>query len=293
MFKLIAEAESKIHGINLEDVHFHEVGAADSIVDIVGVCTCFKMLSPCKVYFSELPVGAGTINSGHGPLPLPAPAAIDILRGSPVYGINEKKELITPTGAAIVKTFAEGFGEFPSIDLEKTGTGLSKNNFDSLPGLLRIFKGKLKESKDYDSVTVIETNIDDFDSEFYGHVQELLFSKGALDVTLAPIIMKKGRPGHTLSVICEIKDRESLTDSILAETSTTGLRYYEASRRKLKREIINAQTVHGLVKVKKIETANGPRFHPEYEDIRKIALEKSLPLQTIYNDVIASLKHRS
>jgi len=292
IFKLIGQVESGIHGIPLEKIHFHEIGAVDSITDIITVCACFDMLKPAKVFFSKLPMGGGTIKSAHGPLPLPAPASSHMLKGIPVYGIDVSEELVTPTGAAIVKTFADGFIDFPSMTLEKVGTGLGKRKFGGLPGILRIFQGKT-DKKEQDNVYIIEANIDDYMPEFFGHIFDVLLENGALDVTLTPVIMKKGRPGQTLSIICNAKDLSKLNDIVLCETSTIGIRYYPAQRKKLAREIISVKTPLGRINVKKSFTREGARLHPEYEDLKKIAKKRAISIGKAYTDIIAFLNKQS
>ena len=293
MFTLIGKAESKIHNLPLEKVHFHEIGAVDSIADIVGAAYCFSLFDPCGIYFSKIPLGGGVIKSGHGMLPLPAPAASLILKDTPVYGVDVDEELVTPTGAAIIKAFAGGFQEFPSMKLEKVGTGIGKRRFEKLPGILRIFLGKSDEVFEEDRVIVIEANIDNFNPEFYGYVSKLLFEKGAIDVTITPTIMKKGRPGNILSVLSEPKNFNCISNVILAETSTIGLRYCEARRKKLKREELKVKTPFGTIRCKKIFYGEETSLYPEYEDLKRIAQNKKISLNKLNRDVISFLNSNS
>ncbi len=292
IFEVIAKAESRVHDVPLEKVHFHEIGAVDSIADIVGVASCFNQFEPFKAFFSELPVSSGTIKTQHGILPLPAPATALILEGIPVYGTDTDKELITPTGAGIAKIFANSFGNFPHMTITRSGTGHAKNSFENLPGLLRIFEGEPSDLSDSDSVFVLETNIDNFNPEFYEHIQSLLFGKGALDVCLINVAMKKGRPGTILNVICKTDDLQKMSDIILAQTSSIGLRYYEAKRKKLKRELARIETPWGNINVKKILSVNGTGIYPEYEDLRKISKDKNIPIHELHIEVSAFLNQQ-
>lgn len=284
MFKLIGSAESKIHGIPLHKVHFHEIGAVDSICDIVAIAECFRNFRGSRVYFSKIPLGSGTVKTAHGRLPLPAPAALEILKGIPAFGVEVNLEMVTPTGAAVVKTFADGFVEFPPMKLEKIGLGFSKNT-RGLP--LRISLGTpLKRSE---SVCVIETNIDNMTGEQFGYIQDLLFERGALDAVITPILMKKKRPAHTLSVICNPSKLNTLAKTILKETTSIGLRYYTAERKVLKRESIIMKTPYGIIRAKKIYGKN-IRIEPEYEDISKIAKKTRTPFHIMRMRIEATMK---
>lgn len=290
MFKAIGQAEAEVHGVPLEKIHFHEIGAVDSIADIVGSAFCFSVYRDHDIYFSKLPVGNGTVETQHGPLPLPAPAAAILLEGVPVYGIDCSEELITPTGAAIVKEFAGGYTSFPPLTLNRSGTGFAKNALANLPGVLRIFEGSNEDDFDNDTVLLIEANIDDFNPEFYGFVQSRLLDAGALDVTITPVIMKKGRPGNTLSVLCKREDFEKISGLVLSQTSTIGIRYNECGRKKLKREDIRIDTPFGAIRAKKVFLGRSYRIHPEFEELKRISLEKGLPILEVHNKIMKALK---
>jgi hypothetical protein len=291
VFDVIAKAEAKIHSTEPDNVHFHEVGAVDSICDIVSICNCFEILGPSNNIFSKLPISTGIIGSAHGPLPLPAPAAALILEGIPVYGADTQKELVTPTGAAVAKVFASSFGTFPAMTIESSGTGHAKNRFESLPGILRIFKRNQDRTYEQARVISIETNIDDYNTEMLSYVQERLFHLGALDVTLTPVIMKKGRPGHILSVLCSRESFEKLSFCIFEETSTIGFRYTESARKKLPREEISVDTPFGMVKAKRTVHADKISVTPEYEELKRIALERNVPIIDVYRRILSALNN--
>jgi pyridinium-3,5-bisthiocarboxylic acid mononucleotide nickel chelatase len=289
VFTLIGKIEARIHGVPLEKIHFHEIGAVDSIVDIVGISVCFEMIGPVKTYFSKIPMGSGTVRASHGVLPLPAPATALILKGMPVYGIDSLQELVTPTGAAIAKVFADGFVDLPPMTLQDVGTGLSKTGFKNIPGILRIFLGDQLEAHEHDRVGVVEANIDNMNPEFYGHIQEILFVNGALDVTLTPVIMKKGRPGQIISVICDPAKLKRIESLLLTHTTTIGSRHWFAYRRKLKRDSVKAKTPYGPVMAKRIGYEDGEWLTPEYEDLKKISQKSGIPIQKLYISLTAYL----
>ncbi len=285
IFQRLAEAEAKIHNQRIEEVHFHEVGAIDSIIDIVGVAIGIDFFRPDKIWSSELPIGRGFVNCQHGRLPLPAPATVEILKGYPLRGIPLEEELVTPTGAAIVATLSERVDVLPRMKIEKIGYGLGKKNFADRPNLLRLFWGEAMAFYLADQVFILEANIDDMNPEFYGYLMEILFAAGALDVSLSHLIMKKNRPGTLLRIITEEQDLNKLIEIILRESTTLGVRFYEAQRQKLPREIKEVETKYGKVRVK---VAGDVHYQPEYEDCRRIALEKGIPIQEVYKEVLKS-----
>jgi uncharacterized protein (TIGR00299 family) protein len=291
IFFKLAEAESKVHNIDIEKVHFHEVGAIDSIVDIVGAAICIKKINLSNIYCSPLPLGKGFTKCSHGKIPIPAPATVEILKNIPVYFTDIPHELVTPTGAAIITSIAKKFGSMPMIKIEKIGYGAGKKEMDH-PNFLRVFSGNSKDKYDSDSTTIIETNIDDMNPEIFGYLVEKLYKKGALDVFVTHIQMKKNRPGVKLSVISSHEKINELADIIFKETSTLGIRFYETKRLKLKIEKNIVQTKYGSVSVKiglkegKILTVS-----PEYEDCRKIADEHNLTLKSIYDLVKRKIKN--
>lgn len=283
IFQRVAEAEAKIHNQKIEEVHFHEVGAIDSIVDIVGVAIGIDFFRPDKIFSSDLPMGRGFVNCQHGRLPLPAPATVEILKGYPVKGISLEEELVTPTGAAIIATLSEKVGGLPHMKIEKIGYGMGKKDFPDRPNLLRLIWGEAVNIYLKDRVFILEANIDDMNPEFYGYLMEILFAAGALDVSLSHLIMKKNRPGTLLRVIAQEHDLDKLIEIILRESTTLGVRFYEAQRQKLPREVKEVETKYGKVRVK---VAGALHFQPEYEDCKRIALEKGIPIQEVYKEVL-------
>ncbi|MBC2714498.1 MAG: nickel pincer cofactor biosynthesis protein LarC [Desulfobacteraceae bacterium] len=284
MFEKLALAESKIHGCRKEHVHFHEVGGVDAIIDVVGTALCVDYLGLKKIFASKIPLGNGFVNCSHGKLPVPAPATIEILINIPVYGTDVPFELVTPTGAAIVSTLAESFGKMPDMLVSKIGYGSGTRDLETIPNLLRIFLGKsLSQS---DTVTMIETSIDDMNPEVYGFLMERLFGDGALDVYLVPVFMKKNRPGTLLQVLCHHSKKETLIRRILTETTTLGVRYFDVERRLLEREAVTIETGYGPVSAKKVITPDGRfRIVPEYEVCRAIARKKNIPIRTVYEKI--------
>jgi uncharacterized protein (TIGR00299 family) protein len=297
IFEKIAEAEAKIHGCPKEKVHFHEVGGIDALIDIVGTALCVDYLGIEKVMASPIPLGRGFVACAHGTLPVPAPATLDILKGVPVYGTNIHHELVTPTGAAIIVTLSDSFEEMPDMIVEKTGYGAGKRDLETIPNLLRIVMGTgsvigEKTGKRYqeDRIMMVETCIDDMNPEVFGFLMERLFEKGALDVYWIPIFMKKNRPATMVKVLCPEDLRERIMACILSETTSTGVRYYSANRRMLRREQIFVKTAFGDIAAKRmIELDGGERIVPEYEICKKIALEKNLPLRVVYDTILKSL----
>jgi len=278
VFQKLGEAEAKVHAMPIEKVHFHEVGAVDSICDIVGACYCFDALGVDSIWSGPLNLGSGTVNTDHGVLPVPAPATAELVFGKPVYSRGPQMELTTPTGAALVSTLAERFDVMPAMAITASGYGAGTRDFPGQANVLRALIGDLQHTPESTTVSVIETNIDDANPQILGYTMERLLENGALDVTLTPIFMKKNRPGTMLTVIAAPGDQEALAQLILSETSTLGLRIYSAQRRVLAREITEIETQHGKVRIK--HTATGA-FTPEYDDCRRIARETGLPLKEV------------
>lgn len=283
IFEKIADAESMIHGCPKEKVHFHEVGGIDAMVDIVGTALCLEYLDVTNVWASPLPMGSGFVQCAHGALPLPAPATAKILAGIPVYGIPIKKELVTPTGAAIIATLAGGFGDMPPMTFTQTGYGAGKRDLEDRPNLLRVFAGSfLNEKSSGDVVTIIETTIDDMNPEYYGYLMERLFDEGALDVYFHPVFMKKNRPGIVVTVLCKDIDRGKLTRRILNETSSTGVRYRQSSRTVLPRKAVTLDSPYGKIAAKQIERPDGSiHITPEYDALRAVAKDKDIPIRHV------------
>ena len=281
VFNRLGEAEAKVHGMPLEKVHFHEVGAADSICDIVGACVAFDLLGVTEFFSGPVNVGSGTVVTEHGVLPVPAPATAELLTGVPVYARGPSMELTTPTGAAIASTLVSHFGPMPAMTISATGHGAGARDFPEHANVLRIILGERSGVPEATSVSVLEANIDDTSPQILGYAMERLLAAGALDVTLEPVYMKKNRPGTLLRVIAKPEHRESLAALIFAETTTLGLRIYEAERRVKARTIHEIETSYGKVRIK---TSDDGWFAPEYEDCRKLAIERNVPLRQVLAD---------
>ncbi len=279
IFRRLAEAEARVHRRNIEDVHFHEVGAVDSIVDIVGTAVGLDFFRPGRIVSSELPMGRGFVECAHGRLPLPAPATLEVLKEYPVYSVPVEGELVTPTGAAIIAALSDSAGPLPPLRIEGIGYGMGRKDFPDRPNLLRLVLGEAAGEYEADRVSILETNIDDMNPEFYDFLMDRLFEGGALDVSLSPLQMKKNRPGTLLRVVAPEHLADALTDIILRESTTLGVRRFPASRKKLVREIREVETPFGRVRVK---VSGETRFQPEYDDCKRIALEKGIPIQEVY-----------
>jgi uncharacterized protein (TIGR00299 family) protein len=290
IFQRLAEAEARVHRKKVEEVHFHEVGAVDSIVDIVGTAIGISFFRPDRIYASELPMGWGFVHCQHGRLPLPAPATVEVLKGYPVKNVDVEGELVTPTGAAIVATLSSKASAFPPMKVEKIGYGMGKKEFPDRPNLLRLILGEATEAYQTDRAVVLESNIDDMNPEFYDYLMERLFQGGALDVSLSPLQMKKNRPGTLLRVIAEEKDTDALSELILRESTTLGVRSFPVSRKKLPREVREVETRYGKIRVK---ISGEVRFQPEYDDCRRIAREKGVPIQEVYWETMKKKDHKN
>lgn len=278
VFRALAEAEAQVHGSAVEKVHFHEVGAVDSIADICGAAIALDLLGVGQIACSSVNTGSGTATTEHGVLPVPTPATALLLRNRPVYARGPELELTTPTGAAIVAALASHFGPPPPMCIEAIGYGAGDHDFKEQANVLRVLLGEVRSVPEATAVAVLEANIDDSTPEVLGYAMERLLEAGALDVTLSPIIMKKNRPGTLLRVVAQPGDREPLADLVLRETSTLGLRVYEAERRVEPRDFTTVTTRHGTVRMK--IAANG-NFAPEFEDCRQLARESGIPLKQI------------
>lgn len=286
IFKRIAKAEAKVHNTSMDKVHFHEVGAVDSIVDIVGGVLGMELLNVQRVISSPLNVGEGFVECAHGTLPVPAPATLRLLEGIPCFSTGIKKELVTPTGAGMIGFFAEKFQSLPRMKILNTGYGAGDHVVEKSPNMLRVILGEMEGEGEAQSLTMVETNIDDMNPEFYEHVMESLFKAGAVDVVFTPVIMKKSRPAVQVSVMTPTEKKEKIAEVLLTETSTFGVRYYEVNRITLDRELQSIKTPYGLVKVK-VGSLDGDilKISPEYEDCKKIARREKLPIKKVYEDV--------
>jgi pyridinium-3,5-bisthiocarboxylic acid mononucleotide nickel chelatase len=287
IFEALGAAEAKIHNIPLEKVHFHEVGAVDALVDIVCAAVGAQALGVDEIVCSRLNVGGGTVQCAHGTFPVPAPATVELLKGVPVYSSGLDAELVTPTGAAIVKTLAARFASFPEMTIEKTGYGAGSREFAGCPNVLRLTLGEAAPAAKpvCETVTVLEANLDDLNPQVFGYVLDRLFEEGALDAFAVPIQMKKNRPGTLLTVLCGAQRAAKLTEIIFQETTTLGVRRREEARQCLARRWENVRTQWGEVRIK-IASMNGSvtNFSPEYEDCRKIATEQHVPLKWVMQE---------
>ena len=294
IFDRLATAEAGIHNCPKDRVHFHEVGGIDAIVDIVGTALCLEFLNIETIAASKIPLGSGFVKCRHGTLPVPAPATLAILKDVPVYGTEIPFELVTPTGAAIVAALSRSFGKMRDMLVQKVGYGAGTYQLEATPNLLRIILGRepigleaLNDKVETDTIWVIETSIDDMNPEVLGYTMERLFAKGALDVCLFPVYMKKNRPGTMLQVLCHEDRKDEIVGCILTETTSLGVRYHESRRQKLKREKVLVETSFGPVQVKKIrDLSGGARIVPEYEVCKKIALARQIPVQRVYETII-------
>jgi len=311
IFRKLGEAEARVHDVALEKIHFHEVGAVDAIVDIVGACIGFESLGVEKFACSALNVGGGTAKMAHGVLPVPAPATANLLQGRPTYSNGIQKELVTPTGAAIVATLCEVFGPQPGMTVSAIGYGAGTADLEGQPNVLRIMVGeevgvgKGEERGDGvgkgeekgaqagvpvlldEEIAVVEANLDDMNPQIYGYFLEKALGAGALDVYTTPVQMKKNRPGTLLTVLCKPGDVNGLMSLIFAETTTFGVRTYRAQRRVLPREWVSVATDNGDVRIK-VSRVNGRILHvaPEFEDCKRVAEEKGVPLQRVIAEAI-------
>lgn len=296
IFQRIGEAESKIHGIPIETVHFHEVGAVDSIVDIVGACIGLEALKIEQILSAPLHVGSGTFKCAHGIYPVPGPATTELLKGVPMYSKDIQGELVTPTGAAIVATLAAGYGNLPAMKVERIGYGAGTRSYENFPNTLRVMIGELTGnvlsgntdgSPATDStpttVTVIEANIDDLSPQVFGHLMDKVLAAGALDVFYTPVQMKKNRPGVLVTLLCRPEDRQQMTELIFSETTTLGVRYRDEQREILQREFVKVETEFGAIKIK-IARAGGGRlvnYSAEFDDCRLAAELHQVPIREV------------
>ncbi|MRR35067.1 nickel pincer cofactor biosynthesis protein LarC, partial [bacterium] len=282
IFFRLAEAEAKVHGVEIGQVHFHEVGGLDSIIDIVGTAICLHHLGIGEISVAPLPLGGGFVETAHGRLPVPAPATAELLRGLRVHGGLGEGERVTPTGAAIVAALASGSGP-PAFTIEKTGCGAGDRDFQDAPNILRLFMGEAETPLAGDEIEVMETHIDDMNPELFGFLMERLLAAGALDAAFSPLQMKKNRPGVRLTVLSPPELLQALARLVLEETTAIGIRHYPAKRLKLKRSLEERDTSLGMVRVKVIRDGGALlRIVPEFEECRRIALERGMPLLEVY-----------
>jgi uncharacterized protein (TIGR00299 family) protein len=296
IFRRLAEAEATAHGMPLEKVHFHEVGALDSIADIAGAAVGLDMLGAVRVTSRSVPPGSGTVKCAHGLMPVPAPGTAALLKGVPLATSTIKAELTTPTGAAILTTVVQEWVDSPAMTIERIGHGAGRREFVEQPNLLRVFVGESADTpnpEEHDTVWVLETNLDDVPAEFVGYCTEALFAAGALDVFTTPIQMKKSRPGVLLSVLAPEATVPALETILFRETATLGIRRALWRRNKMRREAVTVETRWGPVKGKRGWREGGPDvFSPEYEDCARVAREHSVPLREVYKAVEEAFKRQ-
>jgi pyridinium-3,5-bisthiocarboxylic acid mononucleotide nickel chelatase len=283
IFTRLAEAEARVHNEPVEKVHFHEVGALDAIVDVVGAAICFDLMKVERFVSSPLHVGSGMIEMAHGRFPVPPPAVTELLRGVPFYSGEIKGELLTPTGAAIITTVCQEYGPIPPIKTDATGYGAGTREYENFPNVLRVLVGET-ETGDAASerLWMIETNLDDASPQILGHVMGRVFELGALDCYFTPVQMKKNRPGVLLSVLCSPSEKEAVMKLLFTETTTLGIRSYEVERRALRRSVVQVETPYGLISIK-VAHLNGRVVNemPEFEQCREAAIRANVPLKVV------------
>jgi uncharacterized protein (TIGR00299 family) protein len=289
VFNRLAEVEGKLHNLPPGEVHFHEVGAVDAIVDIVGTCVGLELLAVSELVCSPLNVGGGRVEAAHGSLPVPAPATAELLKGIPIYSSGVEGELVTPTGAALVATLASSFGPLPAMKVETIGCGAGDKDYPGHPNLVRLLLGQSLEAvkpqpgaAGDELVSIVEANVDDMSPQLYGYLMEQALAAGALDITCGPVQMKKNRPGLLLSILCPPERSDALAQLLFEQTTTIGVRIYEARRKVLERELVTVETPYGAVKVK-VARREGKVLNvaPEYDDCQRIASERSVPLKEV------------
>ncbi len=283
MFSRLAEAEAAIHGMSVEKVHLHEVGAIDSIIDIVGAVFAFEWLGADRIVVSPMNVGGGMVRSAHGVFPVPAPATLEILGDAPVYSSGIQAELLTPTGALVLTEYASSFGPLPAMRIDSIGYGAGDRDLPETPNVLRVLVGVASDDAPVMRVTVIECEIDDMNPQIFGAVMDQLYAAGALEVFYAAVQMKKNRPGTLVTAVCRPDDRRRLADLLFRETTTIGVRYHEMARECLERETVAVQTPWGEVRVKVARRgANVLNAQPEFDDVARLAAEHGVPIKDVH-----------
>jgi uncharacterized protein (TIGR00299 family) protein len=296
VFRRLGESEAKIHNVPVESIHFHEVGAVDAIIDIVGACAGFDLLGIEEFYASPLNVGAGRVEAAHGVMPVPAPATAELLRGVPAYSTGIERELLTPTGAAIVTTLVRQFGPLPAMKVDRIAYGAGTADLPGQANVLRMFIGESAPSAmaHDETIAIIEASVDDMNPQVYAYFAERALELGALDVTSAPLQMKKGRPGQLITALAPPERADALVELFFRETTTIGVRTWEARRRVLAREMVRVETPYGPVQVK-VARMNGRVLNaaPEFEECRRIALERGAPLKLVLAAAAAAFEKLS
>jgi len=284
IFRRIASAEGEIHQRPMEEIHFHEIGGLDSVVDIVGAVWGIRHMGIERMYVSRVNVGTGFVRCEHGTLPVPSPAALSLMKGKPIYSSGIEKELLTPTGAVLLSTLGSEFGNLPPMKVDRIGYGAGRSDLPH-PNLLRVMIGTLEATSGMERVMVVETNIDDMNPQFYDYVMERLLTLEVMDVFLTPILMKKNRPATLLTVICSVEKLPSVIHFLLRETTTLGMRWHEEERARAEREIITLQTKHGAIHFKRARWEGRLiSLSPEYEDCKRLALQKGIPLKDVFEE---------
>lgn len=284
VFSLLAEAESEVHNVPVERIHFHEVGALDAIIDIVGACIGFELLGVERFVCSPLHVGSGTVEIAHGRFPVPPPAVVSLLRGAPIYSTEVKGELVTPTGAAIIKTVTHEFGPLPPMLVSSIGYGAGAREYKDFPNALRVVIGETADRamEDIERLVMLETNIDDMSPQVFGYVMDKAFELGALDCYFTPVQMKKNRPGTLVSILCKPGQQTILCEMLMVETTTLGVRYFEVDRVALQRAIVTVETPYGAIDIKEARMDGRLlRAMPEYEQCRRAAQDAGVSLREV------------
>jgi len=287
VFETLGAAEAAVHGTTMERVHFHEVGAIDSICDIVGACLALHLLGVEAVYASPINTGSGTIEADHGIMPVPTPATARLLEGKPVYARGPETELTTPTGAALLAALGQGFGPMPPMVIAASGFGAGTKDFSMMANVVRVVLGEATNAPESTRIAVLEANVDDSTPEILGYALDRLLAAGALDVTLQPIFMKKNRPATLVQVLARLEDKERLAGLLLEETSSFGLRLYEAERRVTARQHVEVETAYGRVRVK---VGGCGTAAPEFDDCSRVAQAAGVPLKEIYAAALAAYR---
>lgn len=295
VFTRLAEAEARVHNEPVDHVHFHEVGALDAIVDIVGAAICFDLLKIDRFLCSPLHVGSGMIQMAHGRFPVPPPAVAELLKGVPFYSTDIPGELLTPTGAAIITTVCREFGPIPQMKMDVAGYGAGTRQYQDFPNVLRVLLGQTEADATTDErLWMLETNIDDMSPQLLGHVMDRAFAHGALDCYFTPVQMKKNRPGVLLSVLCDVEQKTALMNLLFTETTTLGVRSYEVARRALGRSLVRVETQYGPIDVK-VAHLNGRVVNemPEFEQVRAAAVKAGVAAKVVEDAVRAAGRNRN
>jgi pyridinium-3,5-bisthiocarboxylic acid mononucleotide nickel chelatase len=293
IFTRLAEAEARVHGSTVDEVHFHDVGAVDAIVDVTGAVAGLHLLGAQSVHVSALPLGGGFVDGPHGRMPIPGPGTAELLRGFPVVDTGVRAELVTPTGAAILTTLAAGGGRMPGMTVERVGYGAGTADLPGTPNILRVFVGQATGVADTETIAQVETTIDDMSPQLYEPLVDRLFEAGALDVFLTPVIMKRSRPGTVLTALCPPERVDDLARVLFAESSTIGVRWSEMARTRLEREIVTLTTAYGPLsfKISRLE-GRVMTMTPEFADVVRIARDKSLPVREVLDQAHADARRQ-